>query len=178
MELSVQHSRTLRVTHSNLKIWDKPKGEKSRTRLKIVVIRLYEGAQIRLSFFSRKRRISAQSFLNPKSIFKNTCITSRQQIYNTRPINERARGHTKNFVMILTDFSRREKSSRESMQGEKGAPCWVICSCMKHFTAKPEHYKCLLQIPHRLYTCVLSNTYMLVSKFRDTAPILGERNIL
>lgn len=178
MELSVQHSRTLRVTHSNLKIWDKPKGEKSRTRLKIVVIRLYEGAQIRLSFFSRKRRISAQSFLNPKSIFKNTCITSRQQIYNTRPINERARGHTKNFVMTLTDFSRREKSSRESMQGEKGALCWVICSCMKHFTAKPEHYKCLLQIPHRLYTCVLSNTYMLVSKFRDTAPILGERNIL
>lgn len=155
MELSVQHSRTLRVTHSNLKIWDKPKGEKSRTRLKIVVIRLYEGAQIRLSFFSRKRRISAQSFLNLKSIFKNTCITSRQQICNTRPINERARGHTKNFVMTLTDFSRREKSSRESMQGEKGALCWVICSCMKHFTAKPEHYKCLLQIAHQLYTCVL-----------------------
>ena len=96
--------------------------------------------------------------------------------YNTLPINERARGHTKVFVMTLTDFSRREKSSkRESMQGEKGALCWVICSCMKHFTAKPEHYKCL-QI--RLYTCVLSNTYMLVSKFRDTAPILGERNIL
>ena len=89
--------------------------------------------------------------------------------YNTLPINERARGHTKVFVMTLTDFSRREKSSRESMQGGKGALCWVICSCMKHFTAKPEHYKCLLQIPHQLYTCVLSNTYMLVSKFRDTA---------
>lgn len=177
MELSVQHSRTLRVTHSNLKIWDISLGDKSPTRHKIAVVRHYEGAQIRLSFFSRKRRISAHSFLNPKSIFNNTCIISRQQ-YNTRPIHERARGHTKIFVMTLTDFSRWEKSSRESMQGEKGALCWVICFCMKHFTANPEHYKCLLQI--RLYAYVLSNTctYMLVSKFRDTAHILGERNIV
>ena len=114
-----------------------------------------------------------------EQIFSRKLPLGAPEQYNTRPINERARGHTKNFVMTLTDFSRREKSSRESMQGGKGALCWVICSCMKHFTANPEHYKCLLQATStELYTYVLSNTYMLVSKFRDTAPILGERNIV